>query len=50
MRIGIYGGHFQSAEVGGGHTFEMNFLESLNRLETEHAIFTNFEELFFIVI
>lgn len=39
MKIGIYGGYFQSAEVGGGHTFEMNFLESLKRLETEHDIF-----------
>ena len=39
MRIGIYGGHFQSAEVGGGHTFEMNFLEFLKRLETKHDIF-----------
>ena len=39
MRIGIYGGSFQSAEIGGGHTFEKNFLESLKKLETEHDIF-----------
>ncbi len=39
MRIGIYGGSFQRAEVGGGHTFEMNFLESLKKLDTEHDIF-----------
>ena len=39
MKIGIYAGTFQNAEVGGGHAFEMNFIESLKRLNTKHEIY-----------
>lgn len=39
MRIGIYAGTFQNATVGGGHAFEMNFIESLKKLETEQEIY-----------
>ena len=39
MKIGIYAGTFQPETVGGGHAFEMNFIESLKKLETKHEIF-----------
>ncbi len=39
MKIGIYAGTFQNATVGGGHAFEMNFIESLKRLDTKHEIY-----------
>lgn len=39
MRIGIYAGTFQNATVGGGHAFEMNFIESLKKIKTEQEIY-----------
>jgi len=43
MRIGFYLGKVQRATHGGGHTFEMNFINSLLKYETEHEIIVYYD-------
>lgn len=39
MRIGIYAGIIQDRHLGGGHTFEITFIEALLKLESKHIFY-----------
>lgn len=43
MRIGFYLGKVQRATHGGGHTFEVNFIDSLLKYETNHEIYVYYD-------
>ena len=43
MKIGFYVGKVQRATHGGGHTFEINFINSLLKYETEHEIIVYYD-------
>ncbi len=43
MRIGFYLGKIQKATHGGGHTFEINFINSLLKYETKHEILVYYD-------
>ena len=43
MRIGFYLGKVQRATHGGGHTFEINFINSLLKYKTEHEIYVYYD-------